>query len=170
MNSVHLVTEEKNTESKNQFENQAGCTSTQLAQHVRTSSAPSAQAAPRARSSARRLPRPAARPRVRPRAQRPVYACWAPQLLLHAPALSYACLHAQCRACAPNRAPNAHLRAQPRAQLPSLCCIVTQAYPGSQYSLYCNTNLLPTKLYCNTVSSQASHLYCNTLSSLTIQF
>ena len=61
--------------------------------------------------------------------------------------------------------PNVHACAPaptPAPQLPSPCCIVTQAHPSSQYSLYCNTNLLPIKLYCNAVSSQASHLYCNT--------
>ena len=72
--------------------------------------------------------------------------------------------------CARLRALHAQPRALPRAQLPSPCCIVTQAYPSSQYSFYCNTNLLPTKLYCNTVSSQASHLYCNTIAPLAIQF
>ena len=71
-------------------------------------------------------------------------------------------------ACAPSASTPSAQRLH--AQLPSLCCIVTQAYLGSQYSLYCNTNLQPTKLFCNTVSSKASHLYCNTISPLTIQF
>ena len=201
MNIVHLVTQEKYRVEKNKVENQAGCTSTKLAQPVHTGRAPSAQAAcaprpcrplPRTRSSARapaapcRTParslarlqspatRPRVRPRVRPRAQRPVALpraqCSAARPRTQRPAC--ACLRAPAPAARPSACRRLPTRPAPclRAQLPSPCCIVTQAYPGSQYSLYCNTNLLPTKLYCIIVFSQASHLYCNTLSSLTIQF
>ena len=122
-------------------------------------------ACPRACLRAQRLPTCALRllPRVQCRACSPRARPARPACALRAP-------RAPCAPRVRPARPACALRAQPRAQLPSLCCIVAQAYPGSQYSLYCNTNLLPTKLYCNTISSQASHLYCNTLSYLTIQF
>ena len=58
---------------------------------------------------------------------------------------AWPCRNAQRRITAPSyaRPALAHAVSRPR---PS---------PSSQYSLYCNTNLLPTKLYCNTVSSAA---------------
>ena len=160
MNNVHLVTQEKYRVEKKQVENQAGCTSTKLAQPVRTGRAPNDQVA--------RAPRPCRAPAAPCRAPGRPPACPAPRLRL--PTRPSAYPRALCAPRAPAATCPAALLAQPLAQLPSLCCIVTQAYPGSQYSLYCNTNLLPTKLYCNTVSSKASHLYCNTISPLTIQF
>ena len=58
---------------------------------------------------------------------------------------AWPCRNAQRRVAAPScaRPAPAHVISRPR---PST---------SSQYSLYCDTNLLPTKLYCNTVSSAA---------------
>ena len=162
MNSVHEPG--SRTMSKNQLRNNT--------KSIRIENKPSAQpvASPRAQAVAPRAQ--AVTPHAQAIAPRaPAAPCCSPA----PPARSstpHACrLSALHRApCLPPVLPMHALRAQPRAQLPSPCCIVTQAYPGSQYSLYCNTNLLPTKLYCNTVSSQASHLYCNTLQCIATQF
>ena len=125
---------------------------------------------------ARPSPRPCA-PRLRPACRAPAAACSTrpsaqlPTAPARAPARTSACaLRPRPARLAPVQRPPALPARALRAQLPSLCCIVTRAYPGSQYSLYCNTNLLPTKLYCNTISSQANLLYCNTIAPLAIQF
>ena len=201
MNSVHEPGSNGGSKTspseKTRSKNQAGCTSTQLAQLARPGvhwrRARAAQpAVPRALCAPSRAPcLPCALPAARP-------ACRVPRA--PAPRLRAQHQHAQrlpAPACAPRARPTPHacgpqrprlrptparpsahacaprLRAPaptPAPQLPSPCYIVTQAHPSSQYSLYCNTNLLPTKLYCNTVSSRPATSIAIQTSPLTILF
>ena len=187
MNSVHLVTREKYRVKPGQNLSQVHQnTQPGLAEHTRRAQA-AQPAAPRAPACACRasMPFPRAlcpcRPACRAPACTPVPAASLLPLAQHARALS-ALRPARSPAA---RAPSAHAccHAQPSAQ-PSAVSRHRPS-PGSQYSLYCNTNLLPiqpqysavycntllpNQLYCNTVLNPCTPLYCNTHEPLAIQF
>ena len=130
MNSVHLVTREKYSQ-KNRVENQAGCTSTQLAQLARPGAHRSAQpATPRARlSSASALRHPAR-------------------------------LSSACTPCPAPVRPTQHLRAQPSACALCRCYsgrIVAWLGTVLQYSPALPSPLLTIQLYCIAIQFELAY-------------
>ena len=126
-----------------------------------------------------RLPSVRLQPRV-PVCRTPVAPCCAPSALAPHTSVACACCVPVPRASAFAERPAPPARAPAAPSVPSYLARAVSRHrptPGSQYILYCNTNLLPTKLYCNTVSwptqpplLQYIPVHCNPNSTLQASF